>query len=464
MTDPLAQFEEAVRALRACWGDESGQLAPVSSLGRAQLVAVNEALGAVQRHKDAVHADIAAEIARESRPELGADSLAKQQGFRNPAALIAATTGSSTGDAVRLVKVGEATAPRTTLSGQAAPAKHPHIAEALRSGRIGMPAASAIISMLDRVSIRAGRSESERAEQLLASQAAGLSLDQLAKIIARAEAHLDPDGLEPKERDARGERFLHMFERDGMLHLNGKFDIESGAPVKIAIEAIVTADFRAGRDSQASGDSDADLRSVAQRQADALSLLARHVLGCEHNDLPLGGATLVVRLSLADLDSGEGHATIDGINQPVSIATARRMAANGGIIPCMLGERGEVLDWGRKRRLFSKNQRLALGERDGGCAMCGLPIGMTRAHHLRWWSRDKGKTDLSNGVLLCESCHHRVHDNGWEISIDGSSTSDRVWFIPPAHVDPDRTPRLGGRARFDFDAALRELTAAPALV
>ena len=464
MTDPLAQLEEAVRALRDSWGDESGELTPASGLTRAQLVAVNEALGALQRHKDAVHADIAAEIARQSRPELGSDSLAKQQGFRNPAALIAATTGSSTGDAVRLVKVGEATAPRMTLSGQAAPAKHPHVAEALRSGRIGTPAASAIITMLDRVSIRADRSESERAEQLLACQAAGLSLDQLAKIIARAEAHLDPDGLEPKERDARGERFLHMFERDGALHLNGKFDIESGAPIKIAIEALVTADFRAARDSQDSGDSDADHRSVAQRQADALSLLARHVLGCEHNDLPLAGATMIVRMSLEDLTSGEGHATIDGINQPVSIETARRMAANGGIIPCVLGERGVVLDWGRERRLYSKNQRLALVERDGGCAMCGLPPGMTRVHHIRWWFRDGGRTDLSNGVLLCESCHHRVHDNGWDIVIDGSSAMDRVWFIPPAHVDGDRTPRLGGRARFDFDTALRDLTDAPALV
>ena len=76
---------------------------------------------------------------------------------------------------------------------------------------------------------------------------------------------------------------------------------------------------------------------VPQRQADALALFARHVLGCEHNDLPLGGATLIVRLSLDDLTIGNGHATIDGINQPVSIATARRMAAGGGVIPCVLG-------------------------------------------------------------------------------------------------------------------------------
>ena len=75
---------------------------------------------------------------------------------------------------------------------------------------------------------------------------------------------------------------------------------------------------------------------------------------------------------------------------------------------------------------------------------------MTRAHHLDWWQRDAGPTDLSNGVLLCESCHHRIHDNGWEIRIDGTSVLSKVWFIPPRHVDPARTPRLGGRARFDY--------------
>ncbi|WP_082297726.1 HNH endonuclease [Microbacterium sp. GCS4] len=84
--------------------------------------------------------------------------------------------------------------------------------------------------------------------------------------------------------------------------------------------------------------------------------------------------------------------------------------------------------------------------------MCGLPPQMTKAHHLRWWHRDTGPTDLDNGVLLCESCHHRIHDNGWEIRIEGRGVAARVWLIPPASVDPARTPRLGGRARYDIAA------------
>lgn len=87
---------------------------------------------------------------------------------------------------------------------------------------------------------------------------------------------------------------------------------------------------------------------------------------------------------------------------------------------------------------------------------------MTKAHHIRWWSRDRGPTDLSNGVLLCETCHHRIHDNGWDIHIDSGERASggggsgggmaRVWFVPPRYIDPARTPRLGGRARFDIAA------------
>jgi 5-methylcytosine-specific restriction protein A len=302
--------------------------------------------------------------------------------------------------------------------------------------------------MLDRVALRATPADCDQAEELLAARAPGLTADQLAKLITRAEAHLDPDGLEPAERDRRADRSLTMFERDGMLHLTGRFDAESAAPIKTVIESVVSAQFRASRDLENTG-VDADPRSLPQRQADALTLVAQHLLGCDH-DMPLGGATIIVRVTVDDLVTGTGHATIDGINQPISIAAAGRLAAGGGVIPCVLDSNSEILDWGRNRRFFTQSQRLALAERDGGCAMCGLPPSMTKAHHLKWWQRDTGPTDLRNGVLLCESCHHRIHDNGWEIHIDGTTTAARVWFIPPPHIDPTRTPRLGGRARYDY--------------
>lgn len=186
-------------------------------------------------------------------------------------------------------------------------------------------------------------------------------------------------------------------------------------------------------------------------QADALSEICAHAVDCDRDGLPLGGATVIVRVDLADLQSGEGYATVDGMDAPISITACRRMAASGGAIPWVLGADGEILDWGRERRLFTRAQRRALAARDGGCAMCGLDPELTRAHHIRWWQRDAGPTDLDNAVLLCESCHHRIHDNGW-VRVDGAGVTAKVWFIPPPYVDPDRHPRVGGRARYDIAA------------
>lgn len=80
-------------------------------------------------------------------------------------------------------------------------------------------------------------------------------------------------------------------------------------------------------------------------------------------------------------------------------------------------------------------------------------VEMTKVHHIDWWQRHRGRTDLSKGILLCETCRHRIHDNEWGIRIDGDGVAARVWLIPPPYVDPAQTPRLGGRARYDIAAA-----------
>ena len=152
-----------------------------------------------------------------------------------------------------------------------------------------------------------------------------------------------------------------------------------------------------------------DDRTIPQLQADALATLARHTLGCTQTSTPLAKTTVIVRMGLETLVDGIGHASIDGLDQPISATTARRLAADAEVIPAVLGGERVPLDLGRATRLFTKAQRLALGERDGGCASCGQNIGYVEAHHIRWRQCDAGPTDLANGVLLCSFCHHRVH-------------------------------------------------------
>ncbi|MEV7632554.1 DUF222 domain-containing protein [Microbacterium sp. NPDC089318] len=451
--DPL---REAVTALAGVWADAGS----AADLDRSGLVSMTRAIGSARRALDALQADVAAAIAHESRPELGADSLAKQQGFRTPAQLIATTTGTSAGDAARLVKVGEAIAPRQNLMGEPAPAKYPAVQAAVTSGRLGGAGAAAIVEFLNRARIGADKAVVAEAERQLVERAVGLSLDDLRRLVKRAEAVLEADRLEAREEERRAQRSLSMFERDGMLHLNLVTPVEEGAPIKAAIDGYVTAQFQARKDMNDAGIAEvdgvhADQRTVTMMRADALTLFCAHVLDCDSR-MPVSGATVVVRVNASDLEAGTGAGSIDGLDQPISVTAIRRMAASGGVIPCVLDSAGDILDWGREKRLFTRAQKLALVDRDGGCAMCGLPPNMTEVHHIEWWNRDAGSTDRTNGILLCSTCHHRIHDNGWEIRIEStdarSGTRGRVWFIPPPHIDPARTPRIGGRARYDIAA------------
>ncbi|WDH79324.1 DUF222 domain-containing protein [Microbacterium esteraromaticum] len=448
MTNHLTPLSEAIERLHAAWSGAHD----ATDLTRAQLIDANDALGAVRRLTDALQTEIAAGIASESRTSLGPDSLAKQQGFRNATQMIATTTGISTAEASRQVRVGEATAPRTDLVGDRLPAKYPAVQSALWAGALGASTSGLIIALLDKVRFKVTPEHLAAAEEQLVEKASGLSVDDVRKLLSRAEAWLDPDGVAPREDEIRAQRSVTMFERDGAFHLNGVFDIEAAAPLRAAINGYVSAQFAARKDAIDPDAPDADHRTVQQLQADALTTLCAHVIGCDNDAPALAGATVIVRVDLSDLTDGTGYGTIDGSDTAVSIGAVRRMAASGGVIPCVLGSDSEPLDWGRKRRFFTSAQRLALAERDGGCAMCGLPPEMTRAHHIRWWQRDAGPTDLDNGVLLCETCHHRIHDNGWDIRIDGTGASAAVWLIPPPSVDPSRTPRRGGLARYSLAA------------
>ncbi|WP_298741838.1 HNH endonuclease signature motif containing protein [uncultured Microbacterium sp.] len=438
----LTGIAEALDALAAAGGGR----AP-GALTAGELVAVNQAFGALRRRVEAAFAPVAAEIARQSRVELGKDSLAKKQGFRSPVAFIQATTGSSVGDAVKLVQVGEATAPRMTLTGEELPAKHPHVAAGVRAGALSVATASAIVSMLDRITVRVDAGRLDAAERELALMAPGLRADELARLLVRAEATLDPDGLEPRHEQARAERDFSIRERDGRFILAGQVDIETGAPIKAAIDAIVTATLRANHDAD---DATRDQRSMTQMRADALATLCRHAIGC--TELPTGpSTTVIVRVTLEELQTGVGAATIDGIDQPLPAAALRRLACDLQVIPWVMGSDSEILDWGRDKRGFTRAQKLALALRDNGCACCGAPVAWTEVHHIQWWSKN-GPTDLSNGILLCTACHHRIHDDGWEIRIDGTGIDAKIWFIPPPWIDRSQTPRPGGRRRYTLSA------------
>ena len=86
--------------------------------------------------------------------------------------------------------------------------------------------------------------------------------------------------------------------------------------------------------------------------------------------------------------------------------------------PAVLDGESHVLDLGRKRRLHTKAQRLALAiEQRGACAAdgCDRPSHWADAHHPKPWS-EGGETSTRNGVLLCPRHHTLAHDARFQVT------------------------------------------------
>lgn len=109
--------------------------------------------------------------------------------------------------------------------------------------------------------------------------------------------------------------------------------------------------------------------------------------------------------------------TDHGVALPIS--TVRRLACEAEIVPTVLGGRGEVLDQGRGRRTATRGQRRALRAMHRTCAYpdCRVGFDVCRIHHVRWWWRHLGPTDIDNLVPLCERHHHMVHEGGWHLAL-----------------------------------------------
>ena len=64
---------------------------------------------------------------------------------------------------------------------------------------------------------------------------------------------------------------------------------------------------------------------------------------------------------------------------------------------------------------------------------CASPVEATEPHHIEWFSRG-GPTDIDNLTLLCERCHHLVHDDGWQLH----KHNGRLKLQPPPQPSTQR--------------------------
>ena len=447
----------------------------VSGLSQGDFLEAFDAVARLGRLADTLRARFAGDLARRSAPDLPGGGLARQQGFGNAGQMVSRATGASHASAQRAIEAGLALVPeQVSLGDSNAPDDHdgslaagssgisnessedhpcqsiptvapryPVVAEAVLAGRLLVDAAGLIRAGLETISDRVPSDRLHELERRLVDKAVHLGVHDVRRLVATAVARADLHGHEERERRQHAERYLAWKEdHNGMVTFTGKLDAVTAAPIRTVIEQIVTHDFRARRDQDPL---ERDQRTVGQMRADALFEVCRHALGCKNTNESGVRTTIVVRTNENALRTGSGLGRIDGVDVPVTVGQLRRLAGDAGIATEVLGDEGEVLALGRTKRMFTRAQRLALVERDGGCAKCHAPPEHCEAHHIRWWERGGG-TDLSNGVMLCTRCHHDVHRQGWDIVV----RTNRVDFIPPPTIDPARRARPGGLAALDI--------------
>jgi hypothetical protein len=150
----------------------------------------------------------------------------------------------------------------------------------------------------------------------------------------------------------------------------------------------------------------------AQRRAKGMVAAFRYFV--EHAQLPqtrVGRPTVVVTMDIESLAARTGGTARLDSGAYVTGDTARRLACDAGVIRLITDPASQPLDMGRKVRTVTPVQARAVIHRDRHCRYhgCSAPPWAGEVHHLDFWARDHGSSDLPRLALLCWHQHHLAH-------------------------------------------------------
>ena len=229
---------------------------------------------------------------------------------------------------------------------------------------------------------------------------------ELAAAVRYVTDALDGDGgADAEDRVFQRRRYKQSRTLDDMLAVDGFLDPESAGVHESAMQIARDRDER-----------EAETRTPAQRNADAVTMIMRQWLELTDADTPdhvrrnfvfvvdrmetpgIGPELIAVARSERRRD---GH---------LSEATLERIACDGNLSRVIMFGKSEVLDVGRTARVATNAQFRALIARDRHCQApgCKEPPTRCQAHHTWHWTRG-GPTDLDNLELLCRHHHRQQH-------------------------------------------------------
>jgi hypothetical protein len=362
--------------------------------------------------------------------EIDSRGTAATVGYTTTVELVRAVGRVSLGEARARVAASADVLPSRGLNGAPVQPKLPATAVAVAEHAIGAADVRVIRSVLARIPPHLGDQTRAEVEAELAHHARTLDAGQLETLGKRILAYLDQDGARPKDTcDTR--RHLCFRDRNGGYELAGWLDREAAEIVRAALSPLAAP--------RPATDTEIDLRTASQRDADALVELAHRALGA--GDLPTEGGErpqVVVTVSLVVLRGRIGSASL-ALGGPINADVARRIACDAQVIPMVLGARGEPLDVGRASHTIPTAIRRAVIVRDRGCAFpgCSVPARWCEIHHIVHWA-DDGPTSVGNCVALCGRHHRLLHHSSWRIHMAGGIPE----FHPPPWLGgpPPRNP------------------------
>jgi len=368
-------------------------------------------------------------------------------GARSVGVWIAQQVGVTRGEASQVVRLSRAL--RDHL---------PNAATALAHGRIGVGHARVLAGSVAKTpALERALGCDEVGESFLVDAAAQLGVGEFKKVVHHWVMMADPEGAERgwRKQENVGEVFLSPTM--GGYVLNGFLNVVDGQIVNKALQASMG---RKGRD---------DDRPAPQRRAAALVEMSQGWLDsgellpgarirphitvtvpfvtleklCEATDSALpegrGGQHVIsAGIDFSQMLGAEPATLEDGSAIPHTVLA--RLACDSEIMRVVFGPHSTILDAGRTQRIFPPHQTRAIIARDRHCQYpgCDEPPSHGEIHHSLWWWKHHGKTNVTQGILLCWHHHAYVHQRnititrtraGWVFTTDHGSV-----IQPPSHA------------------------------
>jgi hypothetical protein len=434
--DQGTTFEDRRTAVRAACAALTGVDEALFAAGGADLGDFAGLLDELARRVDAARVEVLREAVE--RGEAGAGRSGAS------AWLLDHSPGLRAGGSARVVRVAEATTDN----------RYAVLTAAVRQARVPLVTAATVVEELERLGPRlADGAEGPVLTGLVEVASWGRAKD-VRGIRHRLIARYGAVGELQAEHDRATElRSLSQPYADGtgLFEYTMVVDTEAKTVIEAAVQGL-SAPRPAGGEP--------DRRPSGQRRMDALLEVVRRGVASAAGVPTTAKAELFVTITLDDLLSRVNAATVVGSGETGTLLapeTARRIACDAAILPVVMGTDGQVLDLGKRSRLFTSAQLRALWLRDGTCTFpdCTVPATWCDGHHLRHWA-DGGPTDLTNAALLCGRHHTTVHKKGYHGTIRNGHVH---WDLTPGAYDhwlanrhatrhattPDQLAQLSGR-------------------